>query len=114
MYQLTTITNQISKQTCTIQGGKPTDKSVVYATKYVKHNIYWASRDQLSNHFNRHRSDIRCYQDLKISILEKVKGPEAERQFKEDLWIIQSDRLYPNGLNMHLSDFGCLYKLLFK
>ena len=50
----------------------------------------------------------------KISILEKVKDSEAKRQFKEDKWVIRSDPLYPNDLNMHLSDFGCLYQLLFK
>ena len=33
MNPLTTITNQISKQTCTTEGGKPTDKSVVYAAE---------------------------------------------------------------------------------
>ena len=33
MNPLTTITNQISKPTCTTEGGKPTDKSVVYAAE---------------------------------------------------------------------------------
>ena len=62
--------------------------------------------DRLNNRFNRHRSDIRWYpdrcelskhfssndydfeKDLTISILEKVKGSEAKRQYKEDQWII--------------------------
>ena len=88
--------------------------------------------NQLNNHFNRHRSDIRCYpdccelskhfnkndcdfeKDLKISILEKVKGSEAKRQYKEDQWIIQLDSSYSNDLNVHLSYFGCLYQPLFK
>ena len=134
MNPLTTITNQVSKRTCAIEGGKPTDKSVVYAAKCMKHRLIYIGQtgDQLNNPFNRHRSDIRCYpdhcelskhfnsnnydfeKDLKISILEKVKGSEAKRQYKEDQWIIQLDTSYPNGLNVHLSDFGCLYQLLFK
>ena len=39
MDPLTTITNQISKRTCAVKGGKPTDKSVVYAAECMKHNI---------------------------------------------------------------------------
>ena len=88
--------------------------------------------NQLNNCFNRHRSDIRCFpdhyelsthfnsndcdfeKDLKISILEKVKGSEAKTQYKEDQWIICLDTSYQNGLNVHLSDFVCLYQLLFK
>ena len=100
----------------------------------MKHKLIYIEQtgDQLNNHFNRHRSDIRCYpdrselskhfnnndcnfeKDLKISILEKVKDSEAKRQYKEDQWMIQLGTSYLNGLNVHLSDFGCLYQLLFK
>ena len=59
-------------------------------------------------------NDCDFEKDLKISILEKVKGSEAKRQYKEDQWIIRLDTSYPNDLNGHLSDFGCLYQLLFK
>ena len=134
MNPLTTIPNQISKRTCAIKGGKPTDKSVVYAAECMKHKLIYIGQigDQLNNCFSSHRSDIRCYpdrcelskhfnsndcdfeKDLQISILEKVAGPEAKRQCKEDQWIIRLDTSYPNGLNVHLSDFGCLYQLLFK
>ena len=50
MNPLTTITNQISK-TCAIEGGKPTDKSVVYAAECTKHKLIYIgqTRDQLSN-----------------------------------------------------------------
>ena len=95
----TTITNQISKRTCAIEGGKPTDKSAVYAAECTKHKLVYIVQtgDQLNNCFNRHRLDIKCYpdrcesskhfnsnacdfeKDLKISILEKVKGLEAKR-----------------------------------
>ena len=132
MNPLTTITSQISRQTCAIKGGKSTGKSVVYAAECTKHKLIYIGQpgDQLNNCFNRHRSDIRCYpdhcelskhfssndcdfeKDLKISALEKVKDSEAKRQYKEDQWIIRLDTLYPNGLNVHLSDFGCLYQLL--
>ena len=46
--------------------------------------------------------------------LEKVKGSELLRKYKEDQWIIHLDTIYPHGLNMHLSDFGLLYSSLFK
>ena len=130
---LTAVTNQISKRTCAIEGGKPTDKSVVYAWECTKHKLIYIGQtgDQLNIRFNRHRSDIICYpdccelskhfnsndcdfeKDLKISILEKVKGSEAKRQYN-DQWIIQLDTSFPNGLNVHLSNFGRLYQLLFK
>ena len=83
-------------------------------------NIYIRQTgDQLNSRFNRHRSDIRCYpdyceKDLKISILKKAKGSEAKGQYKEDQWKIRLDTSYPNGLNVHLLDFGCLFQLLFK
>ena len=47
MNPLTTVTNQISKQTCAMEGGKPTDKIVVYTAECTKHkliNIYWTNR----------------------------------------------------------------------
>ena len=128
MNALTTITNQISKWTCAIEGGKLTDKSVIYATECTKHKRIYIVQigDQRNNHFNRHRSDRRCYldrcelskhfhsngcdfeKDLKISILQKAKGSQAKKQSKEDQWIIRFDTSYPKGLNVHLSDFGCL------
>ena len=49
-----------------------------------------------------------------LSILEKVKGSEFLQKYKEDQWIICLDTTYPNGLNMHLSDFRLLYLSLFK
>ena len=47
MNPLTTVTNQISKQTCAMEGGKPTDKTVVYTAECTKHKlikIYWTNR----------------------------------------------------------------------
>ena len=41
MNPLTTITSQISKPTCTIEGGKPTDKSVVYAAECTIHRLIY-------------------------------------------------------------------------
>ena len=89
--------------------------------------------DALNCKFNRHRSDIlfyppnRCklpkhfrYGDcsfethLSVFILEKVKGSEFLRKYKKDQWIIYLDTIYPNGLNIHLSDFGSVYSPLFK
>ena len=50
---------------------------------------------------------------FKFQFWKKVKGSDSKRQYKEDQWIIQLDISYPNGLNLHLSDFGCLFQLLF-
>ena len=91
MNPLTTTSNQVSKLTCAIKGGKPTDKSVAYAAECMKHKLIYIGQtgDQCNNRFNRHKSDIKCYQDscklsrhfhsndcnlekdLKIPILEK-------------------------------------------
>ena len=90
------------------------------------------SGDALNCRFNRHRSDNLCYSnlcelpkhfpygdcgfetDLSASIFEKVKESEFLQKYKEDQWIICLDTTYPNGLNMHLSDFRLLYLSLFK
>ena len=40
-------------------------------------------------------------------------GSEYLRRYK-DQWIMRLNTIYPNGLNMYLSDFGLLYLSLFK
>ena len=67
---------------------------------------------ELPKHFRY--GDCSFETDLSVSILEKVKGSEYLRKYKEDQWIIRLDTIYPNGLNMHVSDFGLLYSSLFK
>ena len=87
--------------------------------------------DALNCRFNRHRSDILCYPnqcelpkhfhygdcssetDLSVSILEKVRGSEYWRKYKEDQWIICLDTIYRNGMNTCVSDFGLLCSSLF-
>ena len=65
MNPLTTSTSQISKRTCAIKGGKLTDKIVVYGAECRKQKLKYIGKigDQFNNHFNRHRSDVRCYPD---------------------------------------------------
>ena len=46
-----TITNTLSKRSAKIQGGSPTDQSVIYDTQ---------RGNPLNCRFNRHRSDILC------------------------------------------------------
>ena len=46
--------------------------------------------------------------------LRKLKDLNFYKKYKEDQWIIRLDTTYPNGLNMHLSDFRLLYLPLFK
>ena len=116
----------LSKRSAKIQGGSHTDQSVIYAATCKKYQLMYVLQtgDALNCRFNRHRCDILCYPnryelpkhsrygdcsfeiDLSVSILEKVKGSEFLRKYKEDQWIIRLDTIYPHGLNMHLSDFG--------
>ena len=87
--------------------------------------------DALNCRFNRHRLDILCYlnwcelpkhfhhdecsfeKDLPMFILEKVKGSQYQIKYK-DQWNVHLDTIYPNGLNIHISDFGLLYSSLLK
>ena len=57
MNPLTTITNQISKQICAINRGKPTDKSIVHAAECMKHKLIYIGQieDQLNNCFHKHK-----------------------------------------------------------
>ena len=129
-----TITNTSSKRSAKLQGGSPTDWSVVYAVTCKKCQLMYAGpiRDALNCRFNIHRSDILCYPnpfelqkhfrygdwsfetDLSLSIFEKVKGFEYLQKYKKDQWITQLDTIYPSGLNIHISHFGLLYSSLFK
>ena len=122
------------KRSAKIQGGSPTDQSVIYAATCKKCQLMYIGQtgDALNCRFNRHRSDILCYPnrcelpkhfhygdcsfetDLSVSILEKVRGSEYWRKYKEDQWIICLDTIYPNGMNMRVSDFGLLCSSLFK
>ena len=58
-----TITNTLLKQSAKIQGGSPTDRSVIYAATYKKCQLMYVRQtgDALNCRFNRHRSDILCY-----------------------------------------------------
>ena len=128
------IINNKSKQQSGIDGGSPTNKGVIYAARCTKHDIIYIGQtgDPLNHRFNRHRSDTTLYpdrcelpkhfsnntcdfnKDLEISILENVKGSAPSREYKEDQWIMRLDTCQPNGLNVHISDFGSLYSLLIK
>ena len=72
----------------------------------------YPNRCELSKHFRY--GDCSFEIDLSVSILEKVKGFEYLRKYKQDQWIIHLDTIYPNGLNMRVSDFGLLYLSLFR
>lgn len=128
------VENKLARRSSKVQGGSPKDRGVIYSAECLKHDLIYIGQtgDTLSNRFNRHRSDINCYpdrcelpkhfhnndcsfdQDIKISVLEKVNGSESLRRFKEDKWILRLDTLHPNGMNVHLSDLGIIYKSLFE
>ena len=56
-------TNTLSKRSAKIQGGFPTDQSVIYAATCKKCQLMYVGQtgDALNCRFNRHRSDILCY-----------------------------------------------------
>ena len=74
MNPLTTITNQISKQTFPIERGKPTDKSAVYAAECTKHKLIYIGQtgDQLNNRFNR-LDLILNYQNTSVVMIVTLK-----------------------------------------
>ena len=61
-----TITNTLSKRSAKIQGGSPTDQSVIYAATCKKCQLMYVAQtgDPLDCRFNRHWSDILCYSNL--------------------------------------------------
>ena len=99
-----TITNILLKRSAKIQGGSPTDRSVIYVATCKKCQLMYTGQtgDDLNCRFKRHRSDILCFPnrcelpkhfrygdcsfetDLAVSVLEKVKGSEYLRKYKED------------------------------
>ena len=98
-----TITNTLPKRSAKIQGGSPTDRSVIYAATCKKCQLMYIGQtgDAINCRFNRHCSDILCYPnqcelpkhfrygdcsiqtDLSVSILEKVKGSEYLQNTKK-------------------------------
>ena len=58
-----TITNTLRKRSAKIQGGSPTDQSVIYAETCKKCQLMYIGQtgDALYCRLNRHRSDILCY-----------------------------------------------------
>ena len=129
-----TLTNQLSKRSCRIEGGFPHSSNLVYAAECTKCKLIYVGQtgDSLSNRFNRHRSDITHYPDrcelpkhfhqndkcafetdLQVSVLENIKGSEAVRKHKEDKWITRLQTIQPLGLNLSVSDFGTIYDALF-
>ena len=129
----TTITNNISQKTATIQPLPPTTSNVIYAGKCKTHGCVYVGQtgQQLNKRYNGHRSDLkhRPYRteltdhfsqnncsfesDLEISVLEHVNGGLEKRLQREEYWMSNLDTIYPNGLNRKTGGFNEVYKLLF-
>ena len=128
-----TITNTKSGRSSTIPGGRASDSNLIYAAECTRHSALYVGMTggKLSGRFAGHKSDIKHYPDrcelpshfrkegcnfntdLKIYILEHIRGGEAQRLHKEDKWIRRLDTKSPNGLNVHTSEFASIYGALF-
>ena len=127
------IENKQNGHKCKIEGGLSTDQNVVYAAECLKHNLIYVgvTTNQLNCRMNRHRSDITHYpdrcelsrhfsekgcdfeKDLKISVLEHVRGTLSKLKRQEDKWVTRLGTKSPTGLNVSTSEFGYIYKSLF-
>ena len=116
-----------------IVGGKPSDSNVIYAAECLRHNLLYTGQTggKLSTRFAGHRSDIEHYpercklpkhfkdngcdfsKDLRVTILEHVKGDEGMRLQREAMWMSRLQTVTPHGLNSSTSEFSGVHKALF-
>ena len=75
----------------------------------VKHH---PERSELPKHFRDNGCDFE--KDLRVTIVEHVKGGESNRLQKEALWMTRLQTITPNGLNANTSEFASINKSLFK
>ena len=73
--------------------------------------VYHPDRSGLAQHYNENDCDIR--HELEISVVEHARGSGDCMKHKEDKCIMTLQTYSPLGLNPRLSDFGCIYQLLF-
>ena len=127
------VTNTKSSRSCQVAGGNSSSSNVIYSAECTRHNKLYVGMTggKLSTRFSGHRSDVklrpeRCElpkhfheekcdfsNDLKVTVLEHVKGTEATRLYLEDKWITRLGTLSPNGLNTSKSEFASIHKSLF-
>ena len=133
MNNTNSITNMKTGHKFNVKAGHPNDTNVIYAAECTKHNLLYTGTTggKLSTRFSGHRSDIihhsdRCelpkhfkesgcdfQKDLKITVLEKVKGNVGVRLLKESQWMTRLQTVTPSGLNANSSDFAAIYNNLF-
>ena len=135
MGQKDSVTNAKTGKTCRIDGGSCNSKNVIYAAECTKHNLLYIgyTSTTLSQRFNKHRSDARhdpdatelgkhfhesesCNfdHDLKVHILQRLKGDRDKLEHYENLWISRLDSREPYGLNSSLNELGKTFYKLYK
>ena len=135
MSSSSTLTNAQSNISVIVKPGSAIEKNVIYAAECNKCNLLYIGQtsQQLNERFNGHRSDIlnhptRCElpqhfhdnacsfdNDLQVYILQRnVNGSRLTREAQEDRWIMRLNTLAPNGMNAKCSDYGTIYKIIFK
>ena len=127
------ITNPQTGRKFNVPDGKPSSTNVVYAAECTRHRVLYTGQTggKVSTRFSGHRSDIkhhadRCElpkhfneqncdfsKDLRVTILEHVKGTFGVRLQKEAQWMTRLQTLSPTGLNAHSTEFTTIHKALF-
>ncbi len=134
MGQTNKLKNEMSGKVSNISGGTCQSKNVIYAAECNKHNTLYVgyTSTPVSQRFNKHRSDSRndptatelgrhffnsqdCTFDknLKVHILQKVEGNEADLGNFEDKWIARLDTKEPNGMNSAMGELAKTHYKLF-
>ena len=128
------IKNKQNNKEQKISGGNSTSRNVVYSVECLKHELIYVgmTTDQLNCRINRHRSDINLYpdrcelpkhfhthhcdfeKDIKISVLEHVKGNRSKLKIQEDKWISMLGTTGTTGMNGSATNFVHIYKSLFE
>ena len=128
-----TIENKQTGNKFKVQAGKPTDSNVIYAAECTKCKVIYVGQTggKVSTRMSGHRSDVKHYPercefpkhfsdngcnfetDLRVTILEHVKGGEGTRLQKDAVWMTRLQSITPNGLNARSSEFASVSKALY-
>ena len=126
------IYNTKSGKTSLIEGGTCQSKNVIYGAECTKHHLLYIgyTSNTLNIRFNNHRNDTKrkipstelgrhfqeegCkFDDMKLHILENVRGDQWMLGRREDHWMTKLDTIHPNGLNSSGGEYQKTYDALY-